>query len=158
MVGQRSFARPRRRNERECQDVRHWSQLSSAHHWIRPGTSMLSRSLIAVPDVKIVLVQLRSCVEQIKSCQPPIGLLICDEGDEQSRVLLNCCQTHISFRTGHTLKSASTKTTKALHGINCKRRVILSGTPIQNNLSEYHTMVGEFRASSDLVSKCGFLG
>ena len=33
-----------------------------------------------------MLMQLRSCVDQIKSCQPPIGLLICDEGEEKISV------------------------------------------------------------------------
>jgi DNA repair and recombination protein RAD54B len=50
-----------------------------------------------------------------------IGLMICDEG--------------------HRLKSAGAKTTKALRELETERRVILSGTPIQNELSEFHAMV-----------------
>lgn len=60
-------------------------------------------------------------MEKLKSVQPPIGLIICDEG--------------------HRLKSAGAKTTQALQSLNCARRIILSGTPIQNELSEFHAMI-----------------
>lgn len=42
---------------------------------------------------------------------------------------------------GHRLKSAQIKTSQALARMSCKRRIILSGTPIQNNLQEYFAMV-----------------
>jgi SNF2 family DNA or RNA helicase len=48
-----------------------------------------------------------------------------------------CC------RAGHRLKSDKTKTSKALQSLSCMRRVILSGTPIQNNLGEFYAMLGE---------------
>ena len=50
-----------------------------------------------------------------------IGLLLCDEG--------------------HRLKNSENQTYGALMGIRCKRRVILSGTPIQNDLLEYFSLV-----------------
>eukprot|EP01060_Flectonema_neradi_P014505 TRINITY_DN2114_c3_g2_i2.p1 TRINITY_DN2114_c3_g2~~TRINITY_DN2114_c3_g2_i2.p1 ORF type:complete len:1083 (+),score=250.10 TRINITY_DN2114_c3_g2_i2:37-3249(+) len=50
-----------------------------------------------------------------------IGLVICDEG--------------------HRLKNAEIKTTKAVDMIPTTRRVILSGTPLQNDLGEFHAMV-----------------
>lgn len=46
-------------------------------------------------------------------------------------------------RTGHRLKSDKTKTSQALQSLSCMRRVILSGTPIQNNLGEFFAMMGE---------------
>ena len=62
----------------------------------------------------------------------PVGLIICDEG--------------------HRLKSKQSQINKALNAFtNCKMRVILSGTPVQNNLSEFHTMVGKFEPTRDLV-------
>ncbi|KAM0791915.1 hypothetical protein ACM66B_004169 [Microbotryomycetes sp. NB124-2] len=64
--------------------------------------------------------RLRSVVEFVKFAQPPIGLIVCDEG--------------------HRIKSKDTKVTKALQSIPTLRRVVLSGTPIQNDLSEFHTM------------------
>lgn len=51
----------------------------------------------------------------------PIGLVLCDEG--------------------HRLKNAENQTYNALNGLNTKRRVLLSGTPIQNDLLEYFSLV-----------------
>ena len=50
-----------------------------------------------------------------------IGLLLCDEG--------------------HRLKNGESQTFTALNGLNVDRRVILSGTPIQNDLSEYFSLL-----------------
>jgi DNA repair and recombination RAD54-like protein len=50
-----------------------------------------------------------------------IGLLLCDEG--------------------HRLKNGESQTFTALTGLNVDRRVILSGTPIQNDLSEYFSLL-----------------
>ncbi|GAA5906295.1 uncharacterized protein JCM6883_005507 [Sporobolomyces salmoneus] len=65
--------------------------------------------------------RLTNAIEDVKYAQPPIGLIICDEG--------------------HKLKSSGTKTAKALSSLSCQRRVILSGTPIQNNLGEFFAMM-----------------
>ncbi|KAF2647857.1 hypothetical protein K491DRAFT_671558 [Lophiostoma macrostomum CBS 122681] len=51
----------------------------------------------------------------------PIGLLLCDEG--------------------HRLKNGESQTFTALNGLNVQKRVILSGTPIQNDLSEYFSLL-----------------
>lgn len=48
-------------------------------------------------------------------------LLICDEG--------------------HRLKNSNIKTTQMLNRINCMRRIILTGTPLQNDLQEFYTLV-----------------
>ena len=50
-----------------------------------------------------------------------IGLLMCDEG--------------------HRLKNMESQTYQALNSLNAKRRVILSGTPIQNDLMEYYALL-----------------
>ncbi|KAJ8065695.1 hypothetical protein OCU04_006366 [Sclerotinia nivalis] len=42
---------------------------------------------------------------------------------------------------GHRLKTAANKSAQAIRNLNTERRVILSGTPIQNDLSEFFTMV-----------------
>ncbi|KAI4719947.1 hypothetical protein E4T48_03780 [Aureobasidium sp. EXF-10727] len=42
---------------------------------------------------------------------------------------------------GHRLKTANNKSAIAIKSLNTERRVILSGTPIQNDLSEFFTMV-----------------
>ncbi|KAF9972909.1 DNA-dependent ATPase protein rad54 [Actinomortierella ambigua] len=53
--------------------------------------------------------------------QTPIGLMLCDEG--------------------HRLKNSNSQTFVALNELNVQRRVILSGTPIQNDLSEYFSLI-----------------
>ncbi|KAF2640241.1 hypothetical protein P280DRAFT_428126 [Massarina eburnea CBS 473.64] len=53
--------------------------------------------------------------------QTPIGLLLCDEG--------------------HRLKNGENQTFTALNGLNVQKRVILTGTPIQNDLSEYFALL-----------------
>lgn len=42
---------------------------------------------------------------------------------------------------GHRLKSANNKTSLMFHAFKTPRRIILSGTPIQNDLGEFHAMV-----------------
>lgn len=42
---------------------------------------------------------------------------------------------------GHLLKNSKTMQFNAIKKIATERKVILTGTPIQNNLREYHTMV-----------------
>ncbi|RCH97478.1 DNA-dependent ATPase protein rad54 [Rhizopus stolonifer] len=51
----------------------------------------------------------------------PIGLLLCDEG--------------------HRLKNSESKLFQELNSLPVNRRVILSGTPIQNDLSEYYSLL-----------------
>ncbi|GAA5928218.1 hypothetical protein JCM3775_000545 [Rhodotorula graminis] len=65
--------------------------------------------------------KVRAYIDDVKYAQPPIGLIICDEG--------------------HRLKSAAAKTTIALQSLSCMRRIILSGTPIQNHLGELFAML-----------------
>lgn len=42
---------------------------------------------------------------------------------------------------GHRLKTSTNKSAQAIKALNTDRRIILSGTPIQNDLSEFYTMV-----------------
>ncbi|XP_049938338.1 DNA repair and recombination protein RAD54-like [Schistocerca serialis cubense] len=53
--------------------------------------------------------------------QSEVGLVLCDEG--------------------HRLKNCENQTYQALMGLRAKRRVLLSGTPIQNDLLEYFSLV-----------------
>ncbi|KIH42397.1 protein, SNF2 family [Ancylostoma duodenale] len=42
---------------------------------------------------------------------------------------------------GHRLKNSDNLTYQALNGLQCERRVLISGTPIQNDLLEYYSLV-----------------
>lgn len=55
--------------------------------------------------------------------------------------MLILCSELIICDEGHKLKNAEIKTTKAVASLPGRRRVILSGTPIQNNLDEFYAMV-----------------
>lgn len=74
---------------------------------------------IVKPVLIISYETLRRNVDQLKNCE--IGLMLADEG--------------------HRLKNADSLTFTSLDSINCPRRVILSGTPIQNDLSEYFALL-----------------
>ncbi|KAI6132160.1 DNA repair protein, SNF2 family [Pisolithus croceorrhizus] len=62
---------------------------------------------------------LRTLSPYLVNCS--IGLLLCDEG--------------------HRLKNSDSLTFRALNALDVKRRVILTGTPIQNDLSEYFSLL-----------------
>ncbi|KAF8557324.1 hypothetical protein OG21DRAFT_1505541 [Imleria badia] len=62
---------------------------------------------------------LRTLSAHLASCS--IGLLLCDEG--------------------HRLKNSDSLTFQSLNALDVKRRVILTGTPIQNDLSEYFSLL-----------------
>ncbi|KAH6668683.1 DNA repair protein rhp54 [Plectosphaerella plurivora] len=71
------------------------------------------------PVIIVSYETLRLNVEELKNTK--IGLMLCDEG--------------------HRLKNGDSQTFSALNSLNVTRRVILSGTPIQNDLSEYFALV-----------------
>ncbi|KAK6851903.1 recombinational repair protein [Apiospora arundinis] len=71
------------------------------------------------PVIIVSYETLRLNCEALKNTQ--IGLMLCDEG--------------------HRLKNGDSQTFTALNALNVKRRVILSGTPIQNDLSEYFALI-----------------
>ncbi|KAG8992209.1 DNA-dependent ATPase protein rad54 [Tulasnella sp. JGI-2019a] len=76
---------------------------------------------------------LRTLTAELTNC--PVGLLLCDEG--------------------HRLKNSDSLTFQSLMTIQVERRVILSGTPIQNDLSEYFSLLN-FANPDFLGSKMDF--
>uniref|UniRef100_A0A8H7Y5I2 DNA repair protein rhp54 n=1 Tax=Psilocybe cubensis TaxID=181762 RepID=A0A8H7Y5I2_PSICU len=76
---------------------------------------------------------LRTLTPYIANCE--IGLLLCDEG--------------------HRLKNSESQTFQTLFSLKVSRRVILTGTPIQNDLSEYFSLLN-FANPNFLGSKNDF--
>ncbi|OJD29987.1 dna repair protein rhp54 [Diplodia corticola] len=95
--------------------------------------SIASGRAVVRPVLIVSYETLRMYVGELK--QTPIGLLLCDEG--------------------HRLKNDESLTFTALTALNVQRRVILSGTPIQNDLSEYFALLN-FANPSYLGTKNDF--
>lgn len=88
--------------------------ISQLRQWaIQTGRAVVRPVLI------ISYESLRLNIEELKETE--IGLLLCDEG--------------------HRLKNGDSQTFTALNSLKVERRVILSGTPIQNDLSEYFSLL-----------------
>ncbi|CCF57316.1 hypothetical protein KAFR_0C03240 [Kazachstania africana CBS 2517] len=85
---------------------------------IRSWAQAKGRNIVK-PVLIISYETLRRNVDQLKNSN--VGLMLADEG--------------------HRLKNGDSLTFTALDSINCPRRVILSGTPIQNDLSEYFALL-----------------
>lgn len=81
--------------------------------------SMASGRSVVRPVLIVSYETLRLYAEELRDV--PIGLLLCDEG--------------------HRLKNGESLTFTALNSLRVDRRVILSGTPIQNDLSEYFALL-----------------
>ena len=81
--------------------------------------SIASGRSVVRPVLIVSYETLRLNVETLSNTH--IGLLLCDEG--------------------HRLKNGESQTFTALNGLNVDRRVILSGTPIQNDLMEYFSLL-----------------
>ena len=82
--------------------------------------AIVSGRQVTRPVLIVSYESLRLNIEELKDVK--IGLMLCDEG--------------------HRLKNADSNTYTALTGLNVDRRVILSGTPIQNDLTEYYSLLG----------------
>ncbi|KAL3232827.1 DNA repair and recombination protein RAD54 [Nakaseomyces bracarensis] len=94
------------------------SGASSVAEAIKNWAQAQGRNIVK-PVLIISYDTLRRNVSQLNNCE--VGLLLADEG--------------------HRLKNGESLTFTALDSINCPRRVILSGTPIQNDLSEYFALL-----------------
>ncbi|CDK29347.1 unnamed protein product [Kuraishia capsulata CBS 1993] len=85
---------------------------------IRQWALAAGRNIVR-PVLIISYETLRRNVDNLMNTE--IGLIVADEG--------------------HRLKNGESQTFTALSALNCVRRVILSGTPIQNDLSEYFSLL-----------------
>ena len=94
---------------------------------------------------------LRTLTVHLNNCK--IGLLLCDEGHRlKNSGTLPCYLPRVCT---HLWGAAESLTFQALNSLNVQRRVILSGTPIQNDLSEYFSLLN-FANPNFLGSKGDF--
>lgn len=80
---------------------------------------MQGQGRVAIPLLIISYETFRMHADILHSSE--IGIVLCDEG--------------------HRLKNCENQTYRALMGLKAKRRVLLSGTPIQNDLTEYFSLI-----------------
>ncbi|KAI5293095.1 DNA-dependent ATPase protein rad54, partial [Ascosphaera acerosa] len=85
---------------------------------LRQGAIQSGRAVVR-PVLIISYESLRLNIDELRDTE--IGLLLCDEG--------------------HRLKNGDSQTFVALDSLKVERRVILSGTPIQNDLTEYFSLL-----------------
>ncbi|NWR46232.1 RA54B protein, partial [Regulus satrapa] len=77
---------------------------------------------IASPLYSVMIISYEMLLRSLDQIQAvEFNLLICDEG--------------------HRLKNSTIKTTTALTSLSCERRIILTGTPIQNDLQEFYALI-----------------
>lgn len=91
---------------------------SCANAAVKAIRTFLAAGGTGASDGRLLIIsynQLRSHADLLDNA---LDLLICDEG--------------------HRLKSSTTSTAKRLLALKCKRRILLTGTPLQNNLDEFY--------------------
>ncbi|XP_014244880.1 DNA repair and recombination protein RAD54B-like [Cimex lectularius] len=77
------------------------------------------KSYHQIPVMIISYEMFLRCFDEIKDIK--FDLMICDEG--------------------HRLKNSNIRTNNVLNEMNCKRRILLTGTPVQNDLQEFFSLV-----------------
>uniref|UniRef100_A0A915BSD9 DNA repair and recombination protein RAD54-like n=1 Tax=Parascaris univalens TaxID=6257 RepID=A0A915BSD9_PARUN len=85
---------------------------------------------------------LESFVSQMGSrCSTPVLIISYETFRLHAEVLLRKEVGLVICDEGHRLKNSDNQTYLALSGLKCVRRVLISGTPIQNDLLEYYSLV-----------------
>ncbi|KAJ4929776.1 hypothetical protein JOQ06_018797 [Pogonophryne albipinna] len=74
------------------------------------------------------------------------NLSLAKKADEESRkaiksLLVDPGPDFVVCDEGHILRNETSNISKSMNAIKTRRRVVLTGTPLQNNLNEYHCMV-----------------
>ena len=108
-------------HRRQDQGAEHSQRtISGPDYWVRKGEEV-RKCLQFGHLLTVSAMQLLTCHKQVREVQPKFGLIVCDEA--------------------HRLKNLEAKTSQMLNTFCIDRRILLSGTPIQNNLLEFHAMV-----------------
>ncbi|XP_068719985.1 transcriptional regulator ATRX homolog [Montipora capricornis] len=106
-----------------------WRRADMLNHWFKyGGVLILGYSMYRnLSQCFRVRSKNQKKIFQEALVNPGPDLVICDEG--------------------HILRNDATAISKALNGIKTRRRIVLTGTPLQNNLIEYHCMVSFVKPS-----------
>ncbi|KAK6346262.1 helicase [Orbilia blumenaviensis] len=102
-------------------EFKKWLGNERIHVFVADGKSNV-RDFTHGPVYNVMIVgyeRLRSIQDKLKQCQ--VDIIIADEG--------------------HRLKTAENKSAQAIRSLSTPRRVVLSGTPLQNDLREFFVMV-----------------
>lgn len=79
-------------------------------------------------------------LKQFESGNSQVLLISYDTFRKYTSLLNKLCDLIICDE-GHKLKNLEIKTTQSINGLNCKRRIMLTGTPLQNSLAEFYACV-----------------
>ncbi|XP_055605954.1 DNA repair and recombination protein RAD54B-like [Uranotaenia lowii] len=86
------------------------------------GPNNKLRKYAQSPHIPILIISYEMLAKQFDELQSvKFDLVICDEG--------------------HRLKNCNIKAVTVLDGVECPRRILITGTPIQNDLQEFHSLV-----------------
>ncbi|XP_015752926.1 PREDICTED: transcriptional regulator ATRX-like [Acropora digitifera] len=106
-----------------------WRRADMLNHWLKYGGVMILGYSLYRNLSQCLRVRSKNQKKIFKEAlvDPGPHLVICDEG--------------------HILRNDATAISKALNAIKTRRRIVLTGTPLQNNLIEYHCMVSFVKPS-----------
>jgi DNA repair and recombination protein RAD54B len=99
------------------------------------------RKWLGSEKLQVFAVSSEKRAEEFRHCLSPVMIisyemfLRCHEKIQDIRFDLVVCDE------GHRLKNAGRKTTTAINGLPTRRRIVLTGTPIQNDLQEFFAIV-----------------
>uniref|UniRef100_A0A2C9L5H7 DNA repair and recombination protein RAD54B n=1 Tax=Biomphalaria glabrata TaxID=6526 RepID=A0A2C9L5H7_BIOGL len=79
--------------------------------------------------------------EFVKSNKYPVLVISYEMFVRCSEILTDVNFDLIICDEGHRLKNTAAKTTAIMMGLPCKKRVVLTGTPVQNDLQEFYSIV-----------------
>ncbi|XP_065084576.1 DNA repair and recombination protein RAD54B-like [Ochlerotatus camptorhynchus] len=86
------------------------------------GPNNKLRKYVQSPHIPILIISYELLSKQIEELDSvKFDLIVCDEG--------------------HRLKNSDIKVSSILDGIECPRKIILTGTPIQNDLQEFYSLI-----------------
>lgn len=90
--------------------------------------------------------EIDKCLAQFMSqvgtrCPTPVLIISYESFRLHSRILVRSEVGLVICDEGHRLKNSDNQTYQALSGLQCNRRILISGTPIQNDLLEYYSLI-----------------